>query len=725
MTMSICMISVALLDGLWDNMSTIHSEVVQVHQALHGYQDGHALLDSSVKLSNSSRRKMLVLSDMSGPSMTKGFESYLTAYPLLEDNVYVVARTWYAPEMERPGCVWTHSVIIDMVDVGRIADLALLNAQFVRPQVGAIGRYSSPLFVRSEATVAGEDRANRARKQMVAIIAALYGEPTHPVVVAAESANDFEQIFMRIWTQQWPRLRRSFTFCSGAISFRRVGDDPLDLQAIPLHRARQVLRDASEGTIVVDEEQSIEKCDWLTEAIADLASACGGPYRKFLWDYAVDISVPRMGFEPLTKVYIATKHQSNAANNDVRGIVRLLATYFPSCSEARRLKVALFGGRERLAAGLLRRITEGEMLRYLLTLEEITAFDLGGLSLRERAKALWKSDRSVAREIMLTVLRKEVHDAGEQYVRGISEEMEPSDAVDMAKEEPGLLTVFVKLNPGLAIAPVIWDSRISKQRELVDALVSVQPIDPGILSGIVRTIVEEASDAIADDVVAGFGERIVSFVLESSPSLTRGWRRALRTSAGLLLEWLRANKNLSLTAAASAVALLDPHSKAVREFPLTEWERIVRLRDDGIARANLVEFHAFFLVLGLCNADKGSELLVSASFETVHDAAADDILPFDYWKLLEVGLPALSFWRSWDKCERLRRGLVTEFAKHDWSKQQFLRCLSNESTFRRVIESALASNEGTQFVREVKKVVLDGQLDATESQYRILASLEL
>ena len=42
----------------------------------------------------------------------KSFVDYYTGYPLENGEKYVIAKTWYAYEMKRPGCVWTHSIVL-------------------------------------------------------------------------------------------------------------------------------------------------------------------------------------------------------------------------------------------------------------------------------------------------------------------------------------------------------------------------------------------------------------------------------------------------------------------------------------------------------------------------------------------------------------------------------------------------------------------------------------
>ena len=65
-----------------------------IHQTLHGYSNGHHLLMSSMNLSEASKRKMDILSDLSGPDLSSGFESYYSGYLLKEEMKLVIAKTW-------------------------------------------------------------------------------------------------------------------------------------------------------------------------------------------------------------------------------------------------------------------------------------------------------------------------------------------------------------------------------------------------------------------------------------------------------------------------------------------------------------------------------------------------------------------------------------------------------------------------------------------------------
>ena len=106
---------------------------MKIEQMLHGYDNGHRLLAGSVLLKNSmDMDAVATMSDWS-EYVDGGDSSYLTAYPLKESGYYVVARTWYAEEMKRPGCVWTHSLLIPFESLNGFDDFNRLQTLFVRP----------------------------------------------------------------------------------------------------------------------------------------------------------------------------------------------------------------------------------------------------------------------------------------------------------------------------------------------------------------------------------------------------------------------------------------------------------------------------------------------------------------------------------------------------------------------------------------------------------------
>lgn len=106
-----------------------------IEQTLYGYNKGHGLLASSFPVRpNNNSSLMSVLSDWTGFRNELGEDSYMTFYPLSNGEKYAFAKTWYAEEMERPGCVWTHTLIVDLKEMDRNFDFRVLDDFFRRPQ---------------------------------------------------------------------------------------------------------------------------------------------------------------------------------------------------------------------------------------------------------------------------------------------------------------------------------------------------------------------------------------------------------------------------------------------------------------------------------------------------------------------------------------------------------------------------------------------------------------
>lgn len=224
---------------------------IEIHQTIHGYRDGHELLASSMQLPSPVRRAMLALSDLSGDGSPRGFEEYLSGYSIEEAGMYAFARTWYASEMKRPGCVWTHTLLIEQQDLGRISQFGGLRQYFRRPDSKCI-RFTLPSILHqcrdeSEAVDMKLDGA------LYEIMMRLYGQDL-PVLIFGDDANQYEDTIIQVWSQQFNRLRRSFAFCTGALEPRLVEKRPFDLQVIPRQRQRRTLRSADVFSIVTDED---------------------------------------------------------------------------------------------------------------------------------------------------------------------------------------------------------------------------------------------------------------------------------------------------------------------------------------------------------------------------------------------------------------------------------------------------------------------------------------
>src|SRR4051812_34320413 len=89
----------------------------KLNQCLFGYDDGHRKIASSIRLPDEVETQLLLLTDMA-PGLNSGeIEPYWTGTPVPALKSYALIKTWPAPEMPRPGCVWSHVLLLQFSDI--------------------------------------------------------------------------------------------------------------------------------------------------------------------------------------------------------------------------------------------------------------------------------------------------------------------------------------------------------------------------------------------------------------------------------------------------------------------------------------------------------------------------------------------------------------------------------------------------------------------------------
>ena len=332
--------------------------MTEIHQALHGYSDGHRLLAASCRLPREAQRALLILSDISGPVTAGTFDSYLTGCPLPGAGAYALSRTWLATELNRPGCVWTHTLLVDYAELARIPDLATLCALFRRPRRGEPRQDYSQAATLPPAAPADPTpaRVPVTERDVGRVLAALYGVPDVPTFVVADRADRLESLVLALWSQQWPRLRRALGFCTWALTIRSVEGEPLDLQVVPPSVYRQ-LRERQPKSVSVNlggrpmlDAEPARIPGWAPAAARDLLGDAGQEFRQLLWMFGPEGPPSRAAFAPLAEIadQLAMAREGRLAVTD---LVESVTARFPGPGDGLRLKVALFGRAGRRARG--------------------------------------------------------------------------------------------------------------------------------------------------------------------------------------------------------------------------------------------------------------------------------------------------------------------------------------------------------------------------------------
>ena len=209
--------------------------MIELHQMLHGYKLGHNYVQGSIFLPSShDMDKIATLSDWSEFVDIGGERDYITAYPLLESPYYVIAKSWYADEMRRPGCVWTHSLLIQRNDLGKIADYSQLLGLFKRPVVDGedLSSYSKPLVL-NETSIYYDSKGFPSLTE--AKVSELYAAMLlqQPVSILKEIDNsELQKLLLKLYNYLPSGLLWQKSFCSGTSLPRSYEGQLLSLQFV-------------------------------------------------------------------------------------------------------------------------------------------------------------------------------------------------------------------------------------------------------------------------------------------------------------------------------------------------------------------------------------------------------------------------------------------------------------------------------------------------------------
>ena len=660
---------------------------IWLDQALHGYAEGHRLLESSISIPDDLKRLMLRMSDLSGSSVMSGFQDYLTGYPLPSLDAYALARTWYAAEMSRPGCVWTHSFIIPSSAMTQMTSLSAVRALFRRPDGRSISEaYSKAILLESDSSVMGCERDSEQQGKIQAFIAAHYQKDSHSLIIPAANSDEYADLIFAVWSQKWPTLRMSFTFCTGSLSARIYENSPLEVQCVPMVAARQVSREIAEagfGEPTVIDFALRDLPRWTILAADDALQAGGGAVRSFLWSVG-DKNTTRSDFESFLKVYEGLEEALPLSS-----ILELTADLFPRPTDGHTLKRAILGDPK---AVRIPRIDSKAMLLALATTDRHQSFDADQLFIKEQASRLLREQPTAGCLLLGDLFRASLNPIGDEILNTLILAMRPEDALQFAGEQQQFLPGLFRANANLATSAQLWRVARDRKRELFESIAAQPSLEPEVVRGIIDALLDSNSDAFIGRAFTQWGTVAVLQTLDwieaHGGSLTEGCRAALTSHVPDVMTWVGTEREKSTAMLAALAHVVAPHASQIARHDSRVWLRALHALRKNHRGDEENYMCAFVLALALCNAPPAPLDLVSESFERVHRLAEKELLRDDAWLILQPLVPELSWRRNWDKCERMRRALVSAFVRYAWPAPQLRDRITNPDLLEELLKSA-------------------------------------
>lgn len=630
---------------------------------------------------------MLVMSDVSGPGVASLGLPYLTGYPLTESGLYALAKTWPAPEMSRPGCVWTHTVLIGFADLALLVAPSAIANLLQRPASStSLDTYSTDLVIEPQGHLGEHSFSLDASSWFARLASALYEHPNAQVWARRSEGRDVDDAVLRLWDQQWPRLKRSFRFCTLTSRDRSQEGMPFDLQLTLGSESSSHLRLSSAAEDF--EATSKSKGPWLDDLLHDAQFPDASTLRPFLRKLGADMLGGREAMRPFCGLHAALEALDTSGVSEA--VKRVEASPAFSASELVRSIVvqAAMANISSVDAHVLNFVIDNFPLLSEAAIRENQAL---------LAQMLWENDPRRLLELSSGAgADAEIRDAIRVGATTI-----PSDKVlDKLPEVSDLALPLLHLLPATAETPYFW--AYTQLLPTSAACAGVDVTEDAVLRAMIVGLREPAAIQAAVHAVGVLPALDCLQRLISSPNFPEqalSWLRVIRADANAVAQFLTRSAptskllvqladNLDPDAVPNDIGV-DPWCSALRSVFAAEGSLPFELQVFGFRRA-------------LGRRSRSVEELLKLTFEPLHGAAESNTFPAAQWRLFESSLPWAPFGQEWDHAIRLRRAAARKCAELQMRAEGLIQLVRSDQLFLQLMAEIWDLWGGSKYLRSVR-----------------------
>lgn len=654
-----------------------------IHQTLHGYYKGHGLLASSFQVPPSDDSALMsILSDWTGyRSKDASRDYYLTTYPLPDGERYAIAMSWYADDVDRPGCVWTQTLLLNINELEKDTDLRQLVSLFKRPIGEDYSYYSTPIEFNNTETVSSDEVFKSIDRVTLLFLFTFVISGNKGLSLYLDLSQDTAIQLILLYLQYLPKeiLRRS-SFSSGSESPRRIGDSDFTLQFVTGGRCIAI------SSAPWKEKISEEDFNGSIRYIFDEAERGNVELAKLIRIFSVDVGIDVdkfMSVVSIMKIFDETLKGINPRGT-YTDVLKIISKTFPNPSDGKLLKLNFLGSNiTKLFC------SERETLFAVASSEETNAFDNETNQLLLRTANLLKDDYnqflvlvsdisslSSPNKFGISILRLAISRLAKEDLNVIIEKnWEVMQAIigtdefyfksgywiDLSREHFNLIQLVYSTNDFTGFEH--WN-------ELLDKYLADECLTNDKLC---TQIVRQADNGVRKvlDVANSKTEFVCPFFLTECEKYPAD-----------VLRWLKVQSTINERIARFVVFRIAPDSKYTRVSGSALWLPLL-----NIGNIFEMQYYFFLYVLGHNWVDDNALQYLRESFYPIYRQLEENKVTDKDWSKLRRYADESSVIPSWDKCKMFRKGLVKYLkrAKYD------LDCLNNftpdENLNRKILKS--------------------------------------
>lgn len=624
----------------------------KLDQAIFGYSSGHRLLASSMQLSNSSIKVLEILSDLSGNDTSSEFNGYYTGCWLPDDNCYAISKTWYATEMPRPGCAWTHTLLLSMDQYSISLDVSLEEV-FKRPNINLINWkdfYKNPVKFDNDTQQIDLKNIPRALWLMNVIVC-----EKESIAICYNNSNLFNHLFEILFSIMGVLFFRGFYFCTSSQSNRLIKEMPLNVQIMPLNVSKVVLRtlntiSAFDPKVCEVKETDIQNFDVLLK-IRDFMLLFGEKYYsyKYFKDFADTYTIIHEDNNFELKKYITTMQKSFERQETIEILEILIRTLYENSDND---DMAI----NKICDILYSLITLDGELDWLSDSLNINIFDdiLHELYIKMPKKIIFLITKS---------LLSELSNFGENMIKYLSFIIGSCDFAELINNNVTVSIVLLQQNWKLALNKDLWLHSLGLQCEMLKYIsISFRngtEIDDDFVV-LLEIIYSYSNQDICEQLYSVFGDFAIKVYFSWNEKTNRVYetkwiaicKYAPRQSIVLLRSLPTSNPSLFK----AILNIFDPWNSYVNSIPVEIWESLYveycKEKNDNL----LNDCYAKFMLQIIINTNSRlSEKFAYFIFIRVHRLLESNDFDILFWNRISPFLPEIQWYNSWDKCKRLRK----------------------------------------------------------------------
>ena len=626
-----------------------------IEQTLYGYNKGHGLLASSFPVRpNNDSSLMSVLSDWTGFRNELGEDSYMTFYPLSNGEKYAFAKTWYADEMERPGCVWTHTLIVDLKDMDRNFDFRVLNDYFRRPQKDEYDFYQHKIEIDNfETKYSNVVFSMFDDTSLLVLYLLLLGNNKNLFIYMDKDQRAYVALCFYLLQYLPLDILKWVSMSTGSVSRRKLGSEDFSIQFtdnitnISLSNAPwngKIAKENFTNGLLYIFEQSKKENDTFPSLI-----------RLFREDIK-DEKEKLFAFAMLMKE-LDTALNEKVGGKEYANVLSLLEEYFPKQNEGIRLKSNFLSEKISSLYG-----TEEDYLFQIASLKNDSFLYPEETQFESRLMELDKDDHASYIDLITKIAAlAHPNDTACKALLYAINNMEEQELLNLIDKEWEKLLPFLSSNDRF-FESGMWLKFSNDKFNTIFLLFSQKLFDKFIYwDGLLNKAID-AETLVSEDVSKKIIEKAkdaVSIIFEAANSGSHHFVSPSLLQACLLKKqdifiWMNSQETINERVERFLLYKIEPNDYDLKSNSSSVWKAFLNQDNEN----KNIDFYIYLYILAHNWHDVIAIEMLKHSFYHIYIALSKNQLDEKYWNRISCFTSISYFIDKWDKCKILSKGLV-------------------------------------------------------------------